>query len=113
MATLSNRFMWAVAYTIKQFFVVVCSTTLWLGHLPKITSDEDLEKEISQYGEIVSINVSAYLCSGVKPVSFNKSMVFNCMMKDGIHTICFGYSIFLLVAVHMYKWPTEKMPAKR
>ena len=40
-------------------------------------------------------------------------MVFNCMMKDDIHISCFGYSIFLLVAVHMYKWPTEKMPAKR
>ncbi len=38
--------------------VSVCTTTLWLGHLPKNTSEEELRKEIEKHGDVGSINVS-------------------------------------------------------
>ena len=36
----------------------VCSTTLWIGHLNKHTTEQELSSELSQFGEISSINVS-------------------------------------------------------
>lgn len=42
----------------------VCSTTLWIGHLNKNTTDDDLAEELSKYAEIKEINVSIQLYPG-------------------------------------------------
>ena len=39
------------------FPISVCSTTLWIGHLNKNTTDDDLAQELSKYAEIKEINV--------------------------------------------------------
>jgi len=36
----------------------VCSKTLWIGRLNKHTTEQELSSELSQFGEITSINVS-------------------------------------------------------
>jgi len=36
----------------------VCSKTLWIGHLNKHTTEQELSSELSQLGEVSSINVS-------------------------------------------------------
>ena len=39
----------------------VCSKTLWIGHLNKHTTEQELSSELSQLGEVSSINVSLFL----------------------------------------------------
>jgi RNA recognition motif. (a.k.a. RRM, RBD, or RNP domain) len=39
------------------FVVLVCSTTLWVGHLSKLVQQEELSDTFGQYGEIVSIDL--------------------------------------------------------
>ena len=36
----------------------VCSKTLWIGHLNRHTTEQELNSELSQFGEISSTNVS-------------------------------------------------------
>jgi len=36
----------------------VCSKTLWIGHLNKHTTEQELSSELSQFGEVTSVNVS-------------------------------------------------------
>jgi len=36
----------------------VCSKTLWIGRVNKYTTEQELSSELSQFGEIASINVS-------------------------------------------------------
>lgn len=37
---------------------LVCSTTLWIGHLGKHTKEGELKEELAKYGEITSFNAS-------------------------------------------------------
>jgi RNA recognition motif-containing protein len=37
--------------------VVVCSTTLWVGHLSKLVHQEDLSNTFGEFGDIVSIDL--------------------------------------------------------
>lgn len=43
----------------------VCSKTLWIGRLNKHTTEQELSSELSQFGDISSINVSWTLVSTV------------------------------------------------
>ena len=42
---------------IKPEHVTVCSTTIWVGHLNKSTTEDDLQEELVKYGEVASINL--------------------------------------------------------
>nr|XP_014286010.1 uncharacterized protein LOC106686920 isoform X3 [Halyomorpha halys] len=42
---------------IKKNHLAVCSTTLWIGHLSKLVTEEELSNTFGNYGEIVSINL--------------------------------------------------------
>lgn len=46
--------------TYRPEHLVVASTTLWLGHVPKFASESDLSDFFGEYGEVRSINVSAF-----------------------------------------------------
>lgn len=37
--------------------VIICSTTVWLGHLNKFTTEDELKAELEQYGKVDSINM--------------------------------------------------------
>lgn len=37
--------------------ILVCSTTLWIGHLSKLTQQEELSDIFTKYGDIVSIDM--------------------------------------------------------
>ena len=39
-------------------YLVVCSTTLWVGQLDKKTSQQDISSLLEEFGQIESINVS-------------------------------------------------------
>lgn len=39
------------------FVFTVCSTTLWIGHLSKLTQQEELSDIFTKYGDIVSIDM--------------------------------------------------------
>lgn len=41
-------------FSISQ---IVCSTTLWIGHLSKLTQQEELSDTFAKYGDIVSIDM--------------------------------------------------------
>lgn len=43
---------------IRDKHLTVCSSTLWLGHVPKTVSEADLSDAFGEYGTINSINVS-------------------------------------------------------
>ena len=45
-------------YFIFIFFFIVCSTTLWLGHVPKSCSEVDISNTFGEFGTILSIDVS-------------------------------------------------------
>jgi hypothetical protein len=38
--------------------MTVCSTTLWIGHLSKNTTQDNIMDEMVNYGEVLSVNVS-------------------------------------------------------
>jgi RNA recognition motif-containing protein len=38
-------------------YISVCSTTLFIGKVPKTTSEEELREELEKYGKVDSINV--------------------------------------------------------
>lgn len=42
---------------IKEGHLSICTLTLWLGHLSKQTTEDDVAAEISKYGQIESINL--------------------------------------------------------
>jgi RNA recognition motif-containing protein len=42
---------------IKREHLSVCSTTLWVGHLSKLVSQEDLSDTFGAYGDIISIDL--------------------------------------------------------
>jgi len=39
----------------------VCSKTLWIGHLNRHTREQELLSELSQFGEVSSVNVSCVI----------------------------------------------------
>lgn len=39
------------------YYITVCSTTLWVGHLSKLVHQEDLSDTFGEYGDIVSIDL--------------------------------------------------------
>jgi len=43
--------------TIKKEHLSVCSTTLWVGHLSKLVSQEELSDTFGALGDIVSIDL--------------------------------------------------------
>ena len=42
---------------VPFFFLTVCSTTLWLGHLSKLVTEDALSNTFGNYGKIVSIKL--------------------------------------------------------
>jgi len=47
--------------------VIVCSTTLWVGHLSKLVQQEELSDTFGEYGDIISIDLipprgCAFIC---------------------------------------------------
>lgn len=43
---------------IRDKHITVCSSTLWLGHVPKTVSEADISDAFGEYGAITSIDVS-------------------------------------------------------
>lgn len=43
--------------TVRRDHLSVCSTTLWVGHLSKLVSQEELSDTFGTYGDIVSIDL--------------------------------------------------------
>lgn len=43
---------------IRDKHLTVCSSTLWLGHVPKTVSEADISDAFGEYGTITSIDVS-------------------------------------------------------
>lgn len=41
---------------ISNYLILVCSTTLWVGHLSKLVYQEELSDTFGEYGDIVSID---------------------------------------------------------
>lgn len=48
----------SVAQSSNFLFLVVCSTTLWVGQLDKKTQQSDVMSLLEEFGQIESINVS-------------------------------------------------------
>lgn len=42
---------------IRKGYLTMCSTTLWLGHVPKLVSEADLSDAFGEFGSITSIDV--------------------------------------------------------
>ena len=42
---------------IRKLCLTICSTTLWLGHVPKLVSEPDLSDTFGEFGTITSIDV--------------------------------------------------------
>ena len=42
---------------VKVHIVSVCTTTIWIGHLNKFTSEDELKTELERYGPVENINV--------------------------------------------------------
>ncbi|XP_041351491.1 SR-related and CTD-associated factor 4-like [Gigantopelta aegis] len=42
---------------VREKQLSVCTTTLWLGHLTKHTTEEDIRSEIEKYGTVNSVNL--------------------------------------------------------
>ena len=42
---------------IRKGYLTICSTTLWLGHVPKLVSEADLSDAFGEFGTINSIDV--------------------------------------------------------
>ncbi|XP_074603640.1 insulator su(Hw) mRNA adaptor [Brevipalpus obovatus] len=52
---------------IRKGYLTICSTTLWLGHVPKIVSEADISNTFGEFGIINSIDLipprgCAYVC---------------------------------------------------
>lgn len=50
-----------------MYYFVVCSTTLWVGHLSKLVHQEELSDTFGEFGDIVSIDLipprgCAFIC---------------------------------------------------
>lgn len=43
---------------IRDKHLTVCSSTLWLGHVPKTVSEADISDAFGEFGAITSIDVS-------------------------------------------------------
>ncbi|CAG2180322.1 unnamed protein product, partial [Oppiella nova] len=43
---------------IRKGYLAICSTTLWLGHVPKLVSEADLSDTFGEFGAINSIDVN-------------------------------------------------------
>lgn len=52
---------------IKDKHLTVCSSTLWLGHVPKTVSEADISDAFGEFGTITSIDV----CHLPHPLSFS------------------------------------------
>ncbi|WAR07345.1 SCAF4-like protein [Mya arenaria] len=42
---------------VRANFVTICTTTIWIGHLNKFTSEEELKTELERYGPVININM--------------------------------------------------------
>lgn len=42
---------------VRGNFVTICTTTIWIGHLNKFTSEEELKTELEHYGPVENINM--------------------------------------------------------
>ncbi|KAL4233497.1 SR-related and CTD-associated factor 8 [Mactra antiquata] len=42
---------------VRSNFITVCTTTIWIGHLNKFTSEEELKNELEHYGPVETINM--------------------------------------------------------
>ena len=66
-----------------MFVPSVCSTTLWIGHLTKQTTEEELQEELSKYGE-ATINVDRM-----------KLLKLNINLPNKIQNMCNTFSRYL------------------
>lgn len=51
----------------QKYGFIVCSTTLWIGHLSKLVQQEELSDTFGEFGDIVSIDLipprgCAFIC---------------------------------------------------
>ena len=44
---------------IHYFSIVVCSCTIWIGHLSKTTKQQQIKEAFEDYGQVKSVDVSA------------------------------------------------------
>lgn len=44
---------------MRKGFMTICSTTLWLGHVPKLVSEADISNAFGEFGTINSIDVGS------------------------------------------------------
>jgi RNA-binding protein 16 len=54
---------------------IVCSTTLWVGHLSKLVQQEELSDTFGEYGDIISIDLipprgCAFICMNRRQDSY-------------------------------------------
>jgi RNA-binding protein 16 len=72
---------------VKKGYVTICSTTLWLGHLPKATSEVNISDALGEFGTIntidhISARGCAYVCmnrrqDAVRAIHNLKNLKFN------------------------------------
>ncbi len=71
--------------TFKPNCLVIGSTTLWIGHVPKFASESDLSDYFGDYGELRSINVSwtcIIKCSNLIDLNYKHFSLFVCLLSD-------------------------------
>ncbi|KAL3881817.1 hypothetical protein ACJMK2_028209 [Sinanodonta woodiana] len=42
---------------LRENYLTVCSTTIWLGHVAKVTTEEEMKEVLEKYGTVESINM--------------------------------------------------------
>ena len=67
--------------SIKPGYLTICSKTIFLGHLPKLVSEEDISEMLKEYGDISSIELipprgCAFVCMNTR-LEANKIMSSN------------------------------------
>lgn len=53
---------------IKDKHLTVCSSTLWLGHVPKTVSEADISDAFGEFGTITSIDVGYHFFPSLIPL---------------------------------------------
>lgn len=52
--------MWLESVVYFKYFYLVYSTTVWVGHLSKNITDEQLKEMMAQFGPVKSVDVRYY-----------------------------------------------------
>ncbi|KAK4336659.1 hypothetical protein RND71_043663 [Anisodus tanguticus] len=75
---------------VKKNYVTICSTTLWLGHLPKSTTEVDISDAFGEYGTINTIDLisargCAYVCMNRRQDAFKALQNLKNLKLHGSH----------------------------